>query len=328
MFSAIIPVKDSSATLESCILHLRAQTEKLDKIIVIDNGSRDNSVEIAESYADIVLKDPCAKISTLRNIGAANADSDFLLFVDSDCLLHEFWVAEALEIFQDSDVAMVGCNTHTLPESSGWVARAWKMHLDSSSGDILGAAKEVEWLVTRSLAVRSDVFEEVGGFDESKVTCEDVDLGYRVSGKYKVISHPKLSPLHLDDAESLGELFRKERWRGRDSFAVSLRSASGELKIKEVISRALPFYFLFFGVSFLGLFLWFIAGGLVYVWPLVMTAVFLIAPILCLSLKLAFQFKALAKIPEIFLVYSAYIFGRVMAFTDFMFRQILEKKAS
>jgi len=74
------------------------------------------------------------------------------------------------------------------------------------------------------MAVRREVFQAVGGFDESLTACEDVDLCKRFLGsEWRLLSDSRLENIHLGDPETLRQLFRGELWRGRDNLKVSLR---------------------------------------------------------------------------------------------------------
>ena len=212
------------------------------EVLVVDNGSTDQSQEIARTHADQLLVEPTATIAGLRNRGATQATNEIVVFVDSDCLLDPEWLGRCATHFENEKVAMAGAKTHTLPEDATWVAKAWKVHLDRSDLD-----PNPSWIVTRALAVRKDVFESVGRFDESLETCEDVALGHAISETYSIVADTALAPMHLDDADTLGELFSKERWRGNDSLLTSMRFITKHpqsLCSKEGISLALPFYFL------------------------------------------------------------------------------------
>lgn len=75
------------------------------------------------------------------------------------------------------------------------------------------------------MAVRRSAFRQVGGFDESLVTCEDADLCKRLrAAGWTLLSDSRLRNVHLGDPENLRQLFLGELWRGRDSLRTALRS--------------------------------------------------------------------------------------------------------
>ncbi len=198
-FSFVVPCLDAEDTLGDCIRHLRKiRWPQRAEVIVVDNGSVDHSVEIARELADKALVDDMATIAGLRNLGAKQASGDIIVFVDSDCLLHEDWLDITAGHLRDPGVVMVGAKTHILPERSTWVAKAWKVHLDRTEID-----PSPTWLVTRALAVRRAAFLAIGGFDTDLETCEDVALGHALGTEGTICNDVRLAPTHLKDADSL-----------------------------------------------------------------------------------------------------------------------------
>ena len=313
LVSFIIPTFNSEDTLEECIWHIRKQAEEGIEVIVVDNGSSDSTADLAKRRADIFKLDETANISKLRNIGAKAAKGEYLIFVDSDCLLEEGWLELALDLFKEEKVAMVGSKSHKLPADSTWVADAWKCHLDRS-----GVDPNPHWLVTRALALKKDAFFEVGGFDDDKETCEDVALGHAVSENYKIVSDNRLSPIHLKDASTLGELFSKELWRGIDSIRTSTQFlTAGRVHFKELLSLALPFYFSFFPILL-------VIGLVLQLKSFILFSLFgIFTPILAFSLQTAFKVNKLSEAPQIFAVYATYIAARTLAI--FKIRSIWKK---
>lgn len=313
-FSFVIPCLNAEDTLRRCLEHLRAQFLPAGEILVIDNGSIDSSREIAAGLADQVLIDDTATIAKLRNIGAESASFPIVVFVDSDCLLDPNWSSRAAKHFQDPEVAMVGAKTHQLPATAGWVAKTWKVHLDRSDLD-----GEPEWIVTRALAVRKTVFEEVAGFNEDLVTCEDVALGHAIGKNHKIVSDSSLAPLHLKDTDSLSQLFRKELWRGRDSIGTSLRylkTNQGNFIGKEGLSLLLPFYYCFFTLLFAATIAWSALTGFCGVFWI--SSIALLTPLLLLSFDTCrrtrhSQTKLWQVFPQLAVVYAVYIAARVAA---------------
>jgi GT2 family glycosyltransferase len=108
------------------------------------------------------------------------------------------------------------------PADGTWVQHWYGALRGRSSG-----RQEISWLGAGNLAVRSDVFAELHGFDESLETCEDVDFCRRLRrAGYCIVSDERMRSVHHGDPSTLAELFRGELWRGRDNIRVSLRDPS------------------------------------------------------------------------------------------------------
>lgn len=114
--SVIVPVYKSEKYIERCIDSILNQTYKNIELILVDDGSPDNSSEICDRYAEIdsrvlVIHKENGGVSTARNAGLDAATGDYITFVDSDDyiepVMYENMLAKALE--HDSDVVLCDC---------------------------------------------------------------------------------------------------------------------------------------------------------------------------------------------------------------------------
>lgn len=309
--SFIIPCFRSEDTIKECLEHIKNLEFKEGKkeIILVDNGSDDKTVEIAKPLVDKLLLEPDAGLGELRNKGAAASTSEALVFLDSDCLLQKEWLNIAWPHLEKPEVGLVGSKTHILPEGSTWVAEAWKIHLDYS-----GKLSSPGWLATRAIATRKHIFEEIGGFSEEVETCEDVELGHKISKNYQVIVENSLAPLHLKDADTLPDFFKKEVWRGIDSVKTSWSYLRNQkFRFRELLSFILPFYFLFFAAVALLSFLLILVGSGKAACYFITSLTFILLPVIFLSLKTVLSEGKLKSFFQLFLVYSTYIAARSFA---------------
>ena len=119
----VVPCKDEIGTIEACLRAIRAQVPAVRRIVVVDNGSTDGSLDVASRLADEVIELPHARIGQMRNAGAARcSDLDVLAFVDADCEVLPGWLAAGLRELESAD--LVGSRTYAEPGAS-WVARRW-----------------------------------------------------------------------------------------------------------------------------------------------------------------------------------------------------------
>ena len=229
-------------------------------------------------------------------------NSEVLVFVDSDCILSESWLSTALELLESEQASMVGSKTHTLPEDATWVEKTWKVHLDRTCND-----SDATWIVTRALAVERDKYDEIGGFDETLETCEDVALGHAIGSIGKIVSSSELAPLHLKDARTLGEMYKKELWRGKNSLKTSRKELN---QSKELLSFTLPFYY----TAVICSLILSCAATLVGFWyPLFFSAAAFAIPIIGIALNTCFKTKEYDYFFKLITVYTVYILARVRA---------------
>jgi glycosyltransferase involved in cell wall biosynthesis len=207
--SIIIPVLNNPQGLRRCIEALRGQGLAFE-LIVVDNGSTDETCAVAELHADRVLICPKLTIGALRNQGAQVAKGQNLDFTDSDQRPAEGWLASGLEaLAREESAGMLGARYHA-PEGSSWVAKTWDLQRRYS--DVPG---DIGWLQGGNLFVKRAAFERVGGFRTDLVASEDVDLSFRVrKAGFRVICDPKIINYHDGDPQTLIDFFRKERRRG------------------------------------------------------------------------------------------------------------------
>ncbi len=234
LVSFVIPVKNDARRLRRCLDTIRANDFPQDRveIIVADNGSTDDSAAVAAAAEATVLELPGYRIGELRNLAAAAARGQILAFVDADHEIDPGWIASAVRTLEDASVAAAGALCDP-PRDGTWVQHAYGALRGRATGH-----RDVEWLGSGNLAIRTDTFHAHGGFDRSLETCEDVDLcqRLRMSG-HRIVSDDRLRSVHLGDPATLGALFRGELWRGRDNLRASLR---GPLTLRALPSVVIP----------------------------------------------------------------------------------------
>jgi glycosyltransferase involved in cell wall biosynthesis len=177
--SIIVPTKNSTATLEHCLRSIKNQTYKQLEIIVVDNFSTDNTVEIARQYADqFYQKGP--ERSTQRNSGAIKAKGIYLAIIDSDMYLEEHVIEDCVAAIKPD-----GIEGLVIPEESigeGFWAKCKALERSFYVGvDYMEAAR----------FFKRTTYLQLGGYDVAMVSGEDWDLSQRVQqlGELVTISH-------------------------------------------------------------------------------------------------------------------------------------------
>jgi GT2 family glycosyltransferase len=223
LVSFVIPVRNDARRLQVCLSSIKANDYPADRIelIVVDNGSTDDSVHVARRAGATVISLPKAPVAELRNRGAARARGDILAFADADHAISAGWTKAAVAILRKDDVAAAGA-PYLPPATANWVQRRYNLLRRHSQSRV-----EVEWLGGGNLALKRSVFERVGGFDRSLESCEDVDLCLRIrTGGGTILNAPELRSVHFGDPATLSALFLGELWRGRDNLRVTLRGCT------------------------------------------------------------------------------------------------------
>jgi glycosyltransferase involved in cell wall biosynthesis len=204
--SFIIPMKNAGKYISRCLEAILAEMESGDEIIVVDNGSTDDSVSIAGRIKDVtMLHCPEHTIGYLRNYGASRSQGDILAFIDADCIISPGWRAKVINNLKSEGIAGVGAR-YEIPEDAVWIEKAW-------FSQKITKASPARYINSGNLAIKKDVFSHVGGFDEKLITGEDAELGWRLNGKgFVLIEDPEVECIHLGNPKTLKDFYRKQKW--------------------------------------------------------------------------------------------------------------------
>src|SRR4051794_20419024 len=150
------------------------------EVIVVDDGSTDETAEIARRMGAEVLTQDHAGAGAARNRGAKAASGEILLFTDADCAPVRDWVERLVQTLAGNGVvAARGVTTSEQPEPA---ARFAQLEYDEKYRQLARHAS-VDLVATYSAAYRRDAFWRFGGFDEGfqGATSEDQELSFRIA---------------------------------------------------------------------------------------------------------------------------------------------------
>jgi glycosyltransferase involved in cell wall biosynthesis len=190
ILSIIIPTHNSESTIKRCLDSLSSQSIPREQfeIIVVDDGSKDKTVQIAKECManSIIVTDPCFQ-GRARNIGAKNAKGDFLAFIDSDCKAKEGWIESIISELKKNDAV-----TGPIENGNSHSNVAWVEYLIEFGGwDEHRPRSQVRFLPGCNQAYKKSAFEKTGGFAEIP-SSEDVLFGESLR---KVGITPQFSPI-------------------------------------------------------------------------------------------------------------------------------------
>lgn len=223
LISVIVPALNEESVIARCLASLKQQKlpSRCFEVIVVDNGSTDATREIARSFRGwlslTVIERRGARISALRNCGAAIARGGFLAFLDADCVAPHHWLRQIVDLLRADNCRIVGAQ-YRIPPSSSWVAKAWY-------GDLWQMKNgPVSYVPGGDLAIARELFMNLGGFDETIVTSEDTEFCERAAASsVPILAVPSLSVVHLGTPQTLAGFYRKQSWHGINVHRVFLR---------------------------------------------------------------------------------------------------------
>jgi len=202
-FSVIIPAKNSGKSLPACLQSLLHQDGfqfgEDYEVIVVDDGSSDDTAIIGEQFGVRVVRRTNSGPAAARNRGAEASRFELLLFTDSDCVPQSDWCFQMIQPFSDREV--MGVKGAYLCEKHNLVARFVQQEFEYK---YVGMAKlpQIDFIDTYSAGYRKSIFLENNGFEESFPipSVEDQELSFRLSRKaYKLVFQPAARVFHTHD---------------------------------------------------------------------------------------------------------------------------------
>ena len=178
--SVIVCTYNGSRTLRECLTSL----EKLDypdyEIIVVDDGSTDETSGIIESFTSIrSLSQDHGGLSNARNLGAAKARGRILAYTDDDCVVDEHWLSHLVAAFDRGGYGAVGGPNISPPAST--LTRACVAAAPGAPAHVLLTDTVAEHIPGCNLAVTREAFDRIGGFmPEYHTAGDDVDFCWRL----------------------------------------------------------------------------------------------------------------------------------------------------
>jgi GT2 family glycosyltransferase len=202
-FSIIIPVYNRPDEVDELLESLRNQADSDMEVIIVEDGSEKTCKEIVEKYAGsisvsyyfIANSGPGAA----RNVGAGKSAGDYLLILDSDCILPPDYIAAVRKGIETTGAEAFGGPDRAL-DSFTPVQKAINYAMTSffTTGGIRGGKKKMDKFYPRSfnMGIKKEVFEKLGGFSKMRFG-EDIDFSIRLyrSG-YKVALFPEAFVYH------------------------------------------------------------------------------------------------------------------------------------
>jgi glycosyltransferase involved in cell wall biosynthesis len=165
--TVVVPVHNAEALLASCLSSLFASSLPPDEVIVVDDGSSDNSATVARAFPVCVISLPPGPLGPAyaRNRGAAVANGELLLFLDADVVVHPDTVARIVTTFAESPAvhALFG-SYDDKPAVSNFPSR-FKNLLHHYIHQHSSRDAKTFWSVCG--AIRRETFLAAGGFTET-----------------------------------------------------------------------------------------------------------------------------------------------------------------
>ncbi|MBI5033475.1 MAG: glycosyltransferase family 2 protein [Chloroflexi bacterium] len=210
--SVVVPAYNAVKVLPVCLAALEHQTHRPDEIIVVDDGSSDETEHVARRCGATVVKQSHQGPAAARNLGIQRARGDVILFTDADCEPLPDWVEKMIAPFSDPQVT--GAKGAYRTRQQKLMARLVQMEYERRY-ERMRALPRIDFIDTYSAAYRRSVLIQYGGFDCAYPipSAEDIDLSFRLAvANHLLVFVPEARVWHLHPTSLKTYLTRKGQY--------------------------------------------------------------------------------------------------------------------
>ena len=183
--SVIIPTYNRLQYLGRAIRSLLAQTYRNFELIVVDDGSTDETTLMIKRFPQVIyLQKTNSGVSRTRNLGIRRAKGEWIAFLDSD----DEWLPQKLEKqmeYLNAHPEIKIFQTEEIWIRNGKRVNSMKKH-KKYGGNIFKECLPLCIVSPSAVIIKREIFDEVGLFDENFPACEDYDLWLRIAARFPI----------------------------------------------------------------------------------------------------------------------------------------------
>jgi glycosyltransferase involved in cell wall biosynthesis len=211
MFSVVIPLYNKELSIKNTIQSVLNQTFQDFEIVVVNDGSTDNSLHVLKEIDDTrirIINKTNGGVSSARNRGIKEAKYEWIAFLDGD----DLWMDNHLETLKD----MILSYTNDKVFTTSFIFSDKKYLIDQVNTILIKRVKNYceaslshfnkTIISSITICIHKDVFNEVGVFNTNYIRGEDVDLWIRISKIYDIIYTDKVTAIYRKDAENRSDV--------------------------------------------------------------------------------------------------------------------------
>lgn len=230
-FSVVIPVHNGAGTIARAIESVLAQSYPASELIVVDDGSTDETPRVVAEFgaAVVYLRQANAGVSAARNNGVRQAKGDWLAFLDADdwyyperLRWHAEWIARDSDLdfltgdydYRRPDGSLISRSMENTESGTRLLLKANGAREVIMDADQMEAFVENHFGDTHTLSVPRDTFMRLGGYPLAQAVCEDVHFLIRlcaISKRVGVICEPMGVYLIRPDSATRTDVVRSQR---------------------------------------------------------------------------------------------------------------------
>ena len=207
--SVVIPLYNKAQSIKNTLNSVLSQSFQGFEIVVVDDGSTDNSAEVVNSVDDkrirLISKEN-GGVCSARNRGIKEAKYDYIALLDADDGWDKDYLAEQVRLIEDfPEAAMWGINF--APVYKGKIYQVFETGLKSGFrgyvDDYFNIPNRVSDLFcSSSVVINRNILDNVGYFDERIKYAEDIDVWWRIASCNKIVFYDRIMVFYIHDAEN------------------------------------------------------------------------------------------------------------------------------
>ena len=197
-FTVIVPTKNEEQNIQNCLQSLNGQNTKYPyTILVVDAGSKDKTVKIAETFGAKVIIEKRPGKNIARQTGFIKSKGSILCFTEADCIVPPNWLETIGSLFLEDPKSIAVVGPYTFTNST--------LYYEFLSATILPLTVYAfrlfhghHSLRGTNFAIRRETLEMLGGFNTIAMDFDDVELSMRAKTLGKIRFVPKMKVKTLD----------------------------------------------------------------------------------------------------------------------------------
>jgi glycosyltransferase involved in cell wall biosynthesis len=213
--SVVVCAYNAERTIDQCLASLAALNYPDYEVIVVNDGSRDRTLEIAEGYGFCrIISQPNTGLSVARNVGADAATGEIIAYTDSDCVADPDWLSYLVAKMKASDLAACGGPNFPPPEDS--LVPAVVAVAPGGPTHVLISDEVAEHIAGCNMAFSREVLLRLGGFDPIyRAAGDDVDICWRFQDAGYVIGFSPAAVVWHFRRNTVRAYFNQQRGYGK-----------------------------------------------------------------------------------------------------------------
>lgn len=208
--SVVVCAYNAASTIDECLTSLEGLTYPDFEVIVVNDGSRDATGDIAKRHAGVrVIDVPNAGLSAARNVGLAAASGEVVAYTDADVRVDPDWLSYLVQPLLSSDVVGVG-GPNVVPPDDPWVAQC-VARAPGGPIHVMLDDRIAEHVPGCNMAFRRNALLAVDGFNPVYVRAgDDVDICWRLQAKKQEIGFAPAALVWHRHRASVGSFWRQQ----------------------------------------------------------------------------------------------------------------------